>query len=149
MSFVVFAIALSKSTFGADQPVELGKLVQECQRLENDGGRLQIIWWIPTEYWRESFRQADMTEEQRNSTLDALDQCTIVAIIDGKLSGFGSSKWRSADDIRKMISIELADGETVAPLATDETSKYANSTSDDETHNRKNAGRRRHRTGDG
>lgn len=107
---------------GEEAKVDIGKFVQELQRMDASGGKIELVWWIPTEYWEESFRHSPMTEEQKKSFISGVDDYVIVAIVDGELNAFGPSKWRGVEEIRKDLSIRLASGETLTPLADEEIS---------------------------
>jgi len=123
---VLYASAFVDGRASAEDPaVDLIKFGQELQRVEADGGKFQMIWWIPTEYWNESFKNAPMTAEQKDAFKQALDDYLIVAVIDGKILPVTGLKAQSEDHILKNIAIQIGEDEPLTPLSQDEMSDEA------------------------
>jgi hypothetical protein len=117
---MLFFGALCSSAFAEDEVVEIGKFAQELQRIENVGGNFRMIWWVPTEYWEESFKQTPMSREQKDAFLNALNDYLVVAIIDGKISPLGSLTPQSAEHVRKNVTVQADDGKSLPPLGDNE-----------------------------
>ncbi len=106
--------------------VDLGKFTQELQYNEQSGDNMRLIWWIPTEFWVESFRDANMTQAQKDEFILAVDDYIVVAVIDGELNPLGGSKWRSVEEIKKNLTVKVGEGEPESPLATSEIAEGTN-----------------------
>ena len=102
--------------------VDLGKFVQELQRMDASGDKIRLVWWIPTAYWQESFHHAAMTQQQKDAFITSVDDYIIVAVADGTLSAVGNSQWCDSNAIRKDLSLQLSSGESLTPLSDDEIS---------------------------
>lgn len=103
--------------------VDLGKFAQELQRTVLGGGQFNLVWWIPTEYWQESFKHSPMTKEQKEGFSKAVEDYIVVAVVDGTLTPFGGIQALDSASIRKNISIKVGKGVPLTPLADDEIGK--------------------------
>ena len=55
------------------QDFNLQEFIGETQRLEQSSQEFRLVWWIPTQYWKESFRNApNMTEFQKQEFYKAV-----------------------------------------------------------------------------
>ncbi|THB66066.1 MAG: hypothetical protein D6B27_07280 [Gammaproteobacteria bacterium] len=114
--FVVVAMLVS-GVVSAGHKVNIQKLVEDTQRMEQSGGKITLVWWIPDAYWKESFRQAPgMTQAQKDEFLKMVKDYTIICVMDGKIGNFGGVKTASRTEIMKNIILSV-DGRKYKPLA--------------------------------
>ena len=119
-AMMLFFGALCCIANAADQAVDLGKFSQELQRSENVAGSFKMIWWIPTEFWEESFKQAAMTREQKEGFQKAVNDYIVVAVIDGQINQLGGLTPQSAEHVRKNVTVQADDGKPLLPLGDDD-----------------------------
>ena len=107
----VSIITLFAGTHVFARDVDLQQLVQETQRLNQTKNSFQFVWWIPTEYWEESFRNApDLTDSQKETFYRAVDDYIVISVIDAKISDLGTIISSSRDEIRSHLSISIGQG---------------------------------------
>lgn len=107
MKFKILAIVmlvLSSSPAFSD----LQELVNETQRMEMADGRMRLVWWVPDEYWIESFKlDPSITEEQKKQFVDVLSVYTVVSIIDGEVGVFGGLTPSTYEELAKRLSLRI------------------------------------------
>jgi hypothetical protein len=108
---------LAGSARAQNAAIDLASFAQELQRTEAEAGQFKMVWWIPTEYWQESFRQAPMTQAQKDAFVKAVDDYIIVAIVDANITPLAGLDARSLNDIRANLSIKVGDSQISMPLA--------------------------------
>jgi hypothetical protein len=78
------------------------------------------VWWIPEEFWTESFRQTpEVTASQREEFLRTIRPYTIVIVVDGTIGSFGGVTYRSEEEIRARTRLVDARKKSYAPLRED------------------------------
>jgi hypothetical protein len=96
--------------------VDVAKFAQDLQHIDTNGAQFKMVWWIPTEYWQESFRQVPLTPAQKDAFLKTVDDYTIVAVVDANITPLGGLDARSIGEIRSNISLKIGDGQPLRPL---------------------------------
>ena len=110
------------------QSVDVTKLIKETQQTRNADGQLTIAWWIPVEFWEESFRNSDrLSERQANEFIATLRPYLLLAVMDGNMKPLGSIDYVSYDSIYNSLSFVDQAGNTHRPLSTDEIDSEVNS----------------------
>jgi hypothetical protein len=118
-------------TFVADsylwaQGVDLQKLTQETQKLERGENVVRLVWWIPTEFWKESFKKVtSLTEDQKTAFYKTVDDYIVLSVIDAKTTVFGSVIPTLRDEIVSKLSLAIDQGTTLRPLPDSEVSSDA------------------------
>jgi len=98
-------------------------LVQETMKFDRDDNLFRLIWWIPTEYWEQSFKsQPNMTEAQRQEFYKVVNDYVVVAVIDAKTSMLGSLSASTRDVILSKITLTAGATAPLKPLADSEVS---------------------------
>lgn len=101
--------------------VDLQQFVQETQKMSQDQKSFRLFWWIPTEYWEESFRnEPDMTQAQKESFYNAVDDYIVMVVIDAKTTEFGSIIPVSEDEIVAKLSLSIGKEKHLRPLTDSE-----------------------------
>ncbi len=110
-------------TPGASAQADMNALVNETQRLHQDGARLTLVWWIPNEYWEASAKGSAQSSPQQLRQLIALvERYVIVAVVDGELGALGSVKTRPLEAIVSSIQLVAPGGIRFPPLGEDQLS---------------------------
>jgi hypothetical protein len=108
------AVVMGFATVGAR--ADLQQMISETQRTEQTKGGFRLIWWIPTEYWRESFKNTSMTPAQADAFCKPLQEYVIVAIADVQMGPLGGATPVSRDQIVSRLSLKIGGGDEVKPL---------------------------------
>jgi hypothetical protein len=119
---VCFILYLSTANlFGAE--VEINELIKDVQRIKQGSGSIHMIIWTPREYWSVFLEKTpNLTKEQRESFLNAVDKYVIFIVVDAKISTFGTLTATSQEDIQKNISLSMDKKERIKPISPDELS---------------------------
>ena len=106
--------------------VDLQKFIQETQKLDQGANSFRLVWWIPTEYWKESFRNSpNMTDEQKEAFYKAVDDYIVFSVIDAKTTNFGSIIPSSRDEIISKLSLSIGQEKPMKSLPDTEVSSDA------------------------
>ena len=88
---VVTMITLLASSALQAAEVDLAQFIQETQKIAPGANSFRLLWWIPTEYWEESFRATpNMTEAQKHDFYAAVNDYIVFAVIDATTTTLGS-----------------------------------------------------------
>ena len=113
-------MASSLAREGLGFQVNLNELVSETQKGSQKPDEITLIWWIPEEFWRESFAQDNsITSDGAEEFIKILRPYTLVALVDGKMGTFGGITYRSEADVRKILQIKDRYGTYYSPLGKD------------------------------
>lgn len=99
------------------QGADVQKLIQDTQILDQNQDKFRLIWWIPTEYWEESFRDVpSFTADQKQEFYRAVDDYIVFCVVDATMSPFGSVIPASRDQIADDLSLVIDQGAQQRPL---------------------------------
>jgi hypothetical protein len=124
LTIVITALLIANlSSAGA---VDMQKFIQETQRVEQSEKTFRLIWWIPTEYWKESFKELPgITEDQKREFYEAVDGYIVLSVIDAKTTAFGTLIPTPKEGIVSMLSLTIGQGQVMKPLADTEVASDA------------------------
>ena len=123
---VLVSLFLVSTSFKSS--VDVTKLIKETQQTRNADGKLTIAWWIPVEFWEDSFRNSDrLTEKQSAEFIATLRPYLLLAVMDGSMKPLGSIDYVSYDSIYNSLSFVDQSGNTHKPLTSDEIDSEVNS----------------------
>lgn len=110
--------ALDQSADVRKQPqVDPNELARETQRRFDQSFReTRMLWWIPTEYWEESFKKLPAVTQGHREFLKALDDFFVLAVVDQKMSASGALISKSRKEIAAALSISVLEGAKARPL---------------------------------
>jgi hypothetical protein len=91
------------------QEVDLQQLVRDTQITRQASPNIDLVWWIPTDYWRESLRKSAMTSQQQQELVKTIDGYLIVAVLEGTVGTLGVLSSTSKDALAKKMSITVGD----------------------------------------
>ena len=102
----------------ADDSQKLTSLIKETQKLTTDSGSLVLVWWIPHQYWEESTKNNPAINDiLKQDVLKAVQEYTVIGVIDAKKEGLGGLSFTPADEILKTAELTDSAGKTVLPIA--------------------------------
>ena len=79
----------------ASPPSSAQRLASETQGVSQDGKEMELVWWIPPEYWRVALAdKPNIAAEQLDRLVDVLSPYTMVAAAHGEIQ-FHDQGWRT------------------------------------------------------
>jgi len=116
LACAVFAMSMFPGGM-ANAEVDINKLIEETQQMADGADEMELIWWIPTEFWEVSMGQdPTVSPAQIDEILSVLSPYTIVMAVDGTLGTFGGVTYETEKSIRKSIRLVDSNGTKFAPL---------------------------------
>lgn len=101
----------------------LDQLLQDTMRSDPSPGSVELVWWVPTDFWRSTFQNnPDVSASQGQKIVDALDPYAMFAVMQGKMGALGAVEFKEGPEVRASMSLKTASGATLRPLAEDKLS---------------------------
>ncbi|MGS1079985.1 hypothetical protein [Pseudoxanthomonas beigongshangi] len=123
---LLFAQALSAPTARAaraslpPQQVQLDALTRDTQKHSLGNGRMEVVWWIPPEYWQISVaQQKDATPEVLSGLSQTFNDYNIVAVVQATVADDMEYRFTPEADVRDSTVLIDPQGRTHAVLAED------------------------------
>jgi hypothetical protein len=117
---VGFTLAILQSAVAQDQKVDVGDLVRDTQKMSNEGGELNFVWWMPDEYWKASAASSPAaTPAGVDMIMKVVHPYVVVAVVSGKMGAFAAVTYRTEAEVRAALQLTDAEGNHYAPLAED------------------------------
>lgn len=124
-ALIAFSLAFTAGASASDPTyiprpiadVSFNNLANDTQQTSNDGSKLDLVWWIPAQFWQRAMLESGTGGSREASEITALfSKFTIVAVLDGEMSTRGPGKFKDADELREETRLVDADGERIAPI---------------------------------
>lgn len=88
------------------EKVSIDTFVSETQFGSDDSEHIEIIWWVPTEYWNVIFAQDPTTSQaEKDGIIELLKDYVIVIAIKGKIGLFGGITYEDSESIKSMTTV--------------------------------------------
>ncbi len=101
--------------------VNLNQLITETQLASDNPDLINLIWWIPKEYWEITFREdKTISEKEINDMMNLMENYHVLAIFQGKLGLFGGVTYESEEQLFKKLSLKDYYGDIHFPLKRDD-----------------------------
>lgn len=106
VAFLVFQNLFSqKKDF---KNVSIDKLVSETQYSSDSTDDIDLIWWMPSEYWNVVFAQDNTVSKQESDAIvDLLKKYVTLIVVKGKVGLFGGVTYDSKDTIQSSLKVKL------------------------------------------
>lgn len=99
---------------------DLQEFIKETQNTKSESGEITIAWWLPVEFWEIAYkRDKNMSAETASEIVSTLKPYVIIAVVDGKISPFGTMKYSSKEMLDTTIELISADSISYAPYASE------------------------------
>ncbi|MEM9882231.1 MAG: hypothetical protein AAF800_04870 [Planctomycetota bacterium] len=102
--------------------VDTAALTQETQQTRDDG-RLDLVWYLPVEFWSASLRQdPNVPAQQAELIIETLEPFFMVGVVQADVSPFGAFDYFSRAEVREQLDVFFADEagvETALPVVED------------------------------
>jgi hypothetical protein len=101
--------------------IDLTALIHETQKMSQKPDEMDLVWWIPEEFWIASFAQnKEMTAKQVDEFLKVVRPYTMVAVVNGSIGAFGAVTYKPEEWVRANTRLIDAQGKTYAPRTDEE-----------------------------
>jgi len=98
---------------------DISKLVQETQGISQDGNRISLVWWIPSEYWAVTLAtDRNLSAAELREVVTLLEDYLMLSVIKGSITPVGVIGL-SRDELLELLSFSV-DGEQLEPIPEDE-----------------------------
>jgi len=98
----------------------LSAIIRDTQKQGNRAGRMTLVWWMPTEFWRTAaVANGTLTAAQIDEMTNAVRDIIVFAIIDGKVGGLGQATFVQSEELRKNLALLDSDGRPISLLPED------------------------------
>lgn len=124
---LLLLLTFQNAAFATDSPatlpperVKVNELTQDLQRSSQAADSLDLVWWIPAEFWDVVMTgEKEMGEKTRGEFGDLFRSHTIIAAVKGKIGSFGVTDFESESDLRAKLRVRDATGKSYEPIAAD------------------------------
>lgn len=111
-----FAFTLTPDLFAA---IDLTALIKDSQKISTSNQRVTFAWWIPDQFWEESFRQEGaLTEQQQTEFKKLLDPYTIFCVAALDIGPMGGIRGKNKELL--LANTKLQIGKTIVAPVSDE-----------------------------
>jgi len=108
-TFLLTFILLTTFGFAQQKPLEeisLDNLISETQFSNDKSEGLELVWWMPTEFWEVSFsREKYNNPKESKMVIDMLKNYVIVMAIKGEFGMFGGVTYNPREEILKNLKV--------------------------------------------
>jgi hypothetical protein len=129
ISIILSGIALTplQAANSSDFKIDLAKFTQETQKIAQDADKMELIWWIPTNFWEESFKNdPSISRNEAKEIIDTFSEYVVVAVVDGTIDDYGNISYRSYSRIINSLHILDKNKKKYEPLPSHKISSEAN-----------------------
>jgi hypothetical protein len=115
-----FALASVQWMTAQDQKPDATQLVLDCMKMSNSDGDLNILWWVPEEFWRVSAASnPNVSPAQLDVVVKVIHPYTIVGVSSGKTGPFAVT-YRTEAEVRNLVRLKDSKGNSYSPLPEDQ-----------------------------
>jgi hypothetical protein len=94
------------------QAIDLQALVRDTQVMRQTGTTMDMVWWMPTEFWRASFSSnAAMSSKQVDELVGMVDDYIVLSIIESNIGTLGVLSSTPREDLEKKVVLVVGDKE--------------------------------------
>jgi len=120
LSLGASALAVAADPAPSKRPIaeiELGKLTDDTQRVSSPGNHLNLVWWIPPQFWAASATQGGETDQKKiDEVAQLFGKYTIVAVVKGEMGVVTMGEFMDEDQVREIARVVDAKGRKLEPL---------------------------------
>jgi hypothetical protein len=92
-------------------------IVKETMLQSQMNQTVRIAWWIPEEFWTESFKSNPaVSKTQMDQFISIIHPYTLIVAVDGKVGVMGGVTYSSENDVRTSIELTSPTGKKYSPI---------------------------------
>lgn len=120
LAALAFVLCGERAASAQDQKLDVSEIARETQRISTEGGELNVVWWLPEEFWATSVAaNTSVKPAQAQLFIKFVHPYLIMGVVSGKILTLGPPTYRTEAEIRGLIKLKDSDGVIYPPLATD------------------------------
>lgn len=96
--------------------VDMNDLIDDTQKQMGDASTMDLVWWIPTTFWRVSMAASEASEAQISQVENVFAPYLIFAVCHGAIGPMGGVQWTDGAAIVSSATLVDASGRTWTPL---------------------------------
>ncbi len=111
----------------SDFKIDLTKFTQETQKFSQDANKMEFVWWIPVDFWQESFKNdPTVSRTDADELIDAFDDYVMVAVVDGTMNDYGTVSYKSYSTVESKLYILDKSQKKYSPLSSSKVNAKTN-----------------------
>ena len=100
-----------------DQKSDVTEVVRDTQKITNENGEMNLVWWLPEEFWKASVAaNPGATPAQLEVFLKVVHPYFIVGVGSGKIGPFAAITYRTEAEVRGLVQLKDNEGNIYKPL---------------------------------
>lgn len=118
LSVIVLSTVL---TSAQNLNIDYNQFIRETQKNSSESGKINIVWWIPLEFWDITLkRNKTLSEDQIKKFIDELKPYSMFAVIQGEMGPMGNLTYVPLDSIKNSIVLLDNNQKKYYPIAYDQ-----------------------------
>lgn len=89
--------------------IDLDALSSELQKSAEPSDGMNLVWWVPPEFWRASMAQSKEADDGIEEVMKVMDKCVVIAVVRADISALGAFKFHGKDAVAKALTVTRAD----------------------------------------
>ena len=107
LSLTCNALAIERKPL---KEVDINALTDQTQVMGGDANSIDLVWWIPVEFWEASLRQTeDMPEVQITQMLAVFRNYAVLGVVQADISPFGAFRFFDKDTVMEGLQVQAID----------------------------------------
>ncbi|TQV71091.1 hypothetical protein FLL45_22450 [Aliikangiella marina] len=99
--------------------IDINRLIIETQKAKQTSENINMVWWIPKEFWGETLKQdQQISDKERNQFVDVLEVYMVFAVINADTDVFGGLSAKTKQQVDQNTQLFI-DGEEIPSIALD------------------------------
>ena len=121
LAAILSILMFSPLAHAQNQKLDVLEIARETQKFSTEGGELNIVWWVPQEFWTTSIASnTNVKPAQIEMLTKFVHPYLIVGVVSGRISTFGPPNYRTEQEIRGLIRLKDSEGVAYAPIDTNQ-----------------------------
>ena len=119
LAALIFILCVVQATRAQDQNLDIMEIARETQKFSAEGGELNVVWWLPEEFWANSVAaNTNVKPAQVQMFVKFVHPYLMIGVVSGKVVNWGPPTYRTEAEIRPLIRLKDNDGTVYPPLET-------------------------------
>ncbi len=103
----LFGLTLTAGLAAPARAADVAPLVRDTQVTRSDNGTVLIVWWIPDEFWEQSFKDNPaVPADSQKEVLKLVRPYTVVAIVEGRIGPLGGFEGTPREKMLSQIVVK-------------------------------------------
>lgn len=110
LPLLILSFIISNAQSKSFKDVSIDDLLTETQLSSDNTDYVEMIWWMPTEYWKVIFSQDESTSQAEvDEIVSLIEDYVLIAAVKGKIGMFGGITFENEDAVREMLKVTYKD----------------------------------------